>query len=469
MPIIQQLISHDELISQLTYPPIIVNDICNETVEERDKIRDLISTRYSTDTINTLPSCMCGELKGVFSVGLVCNKCKTMTKSQMGNSTEYILWFRRPEGVEKLINPHFLIMLMNRFKKSGYNIIKWLMDPSYRPQVKTPDVITSLVSLGMTRGYNNFVENFDHYLEILFNHKDFKAKSNSVDYLYELYKRDRNKLFADYIPLPNKSLLIIEETNVAVYVDPIVTKAIDAIQMLVSIDKSFYDQRPKTKENRTAKALLALADFFQSYYKTGLDKKTGQLRKHIFSTRCNFTARAVVTSITEPHKYDEFWAPWNVGPTTFRFHLMNKLYKRGWNHNDALELLSTHINKYHPLIDELLQEIINESPEKGIVSLLQRNPSLLKGSVQRAKITKFKPNPDDKTFSISILNVKHYNGDFDGDNFNIKIAVDNLMADSWKPLKTHYSVFQLTKPHEIHPFVFMPKPVVASMSEWMDY
>lgn len=407
MPVFQRIVDFNQVFMQLSEPPIIINDLVNNSEEDKERIKELVTTRYSSDMITLLPSCRCGATKGEFSVGVKCGFCNTVVRSSVENDIEPTVWFRKPNGVEKLINPIIWIMLKARFKKSGFNIIQWITDTTYRPAVKQPAVINRLVEAGIQRGYNNFVVNFDAVIAYLFTLKDFKRPTE--DHLKQLLSDNRHLIFSDYIPIPNKSLLIIEKTNVGIYVDPIIIKAIDAIEMLVSIDKNFYDQNARVKENRTVKAISKLSDFYEMFFSANLSPKSGQFRRHVFGTRTNFSFRAVITSLTDTHDYDEIHVPWGVGLTAFRPHLLSKLMKMGMDINSAIGLLLGHVEKYHELLDKLLKELIAEAPGGSISCLLQRNPSLLQGSAQRVRITKFKTDPSIHTISLSIIIVRAYN------------------------------------------------------------
>jgi len=373
MPVFQQLIDLNEMFNKLADPPIIINDLSNSSDEERKLISEIITTRYSSDMISLLPSCRCGATKGEFSTNIKCNYCGTNVTSQVENEVESSVWFRKPVGVNKLISPIIWIMLKARFKRSGFSIIQWLTDTTYRPNVKQPLVVNKIVDAGIQRSYNNFVDNFSSIMDFLFSLKEFQLKKNTVDYLKILIDQNKNTVFSDYIPLPNKSFLIIEKTNLGTYVDFIVIEAIDAIEMLVSIDKAFYDQNIRSKENRTAKAISKLSDFYEKFYKLNLSPKSGQFRKHIFGTRTNFSFRAVISSLTDTHEYDTIQVPWGVGLTAFRPHLINKLLKIGYDLNSAIGLLWGHVERYSPLLDSLLQELISESINKSIYVTIQRN------------------------------------------------------------------------------------------------
>ena len=379
MPIYQQLSNFDREFNSLREIPIIINDLVNNSKEDKDFIKNIVTTRYDGDLISLLPSCRCGSIKGEFSIGVTCPTCNTLVKTSLESDIESMIWFRKPHGVAKLINPHVWLMLRNRFTKSGFNVIQWLTDTTYKAPVKEPPILAKLKADGVPRGYNNFVQNFRMIMEYLFSIKQFDVNDN-IDYLKQLllgHESNLQYIFSDYIPLPNKSILIIETTNVGIYVDPVVVGIVDAIEMLVSIDNDFYDQSIKVKENRTVKAIVKLVEYFEKYLKTNLTPKGGQLRRHVFGTRTNFSFRAVVSSLTGPHEYDEIHVPIGIGLTAFRPHLLNKLFKLGYDHNSAIGLLLSHTEKYHPLLSRLLQELIDESPDKGLKCLLQRNPSLM--------------------------------------------------------------------------------------------
>lgn len=411
VPVFQQLVNYTELFHQLSEPPVIINDLANTFEQEKENVKNLITTRFSSDMIDLLPSCQCGVTKGVFSVGVTCSYCDTIVKSSIISDIEPTVWFRKPNGVSNLINLVVLSMLRKRFTKSGYDVIQWLIDSTYRSNVKQPQIVSRLIEDGIPRGYNNFVENFDRIITHLFTIKDFKPKKKQHDYLKDLLEQNRHLIFSEYIPLPNKSLIIIDKTDLGIFVDPNIVQAVDVIEMLVSIDKNFYDQTAKVKENRTAKALIKLSDFYEDYEKKSVCPKPGQFRRHIFGSRTNFAFRAVISSLTDTHSYDEIHVPWGIGLTCFKPHILNKLMKLGMDVNSANGLILGHVNKYHPMLDRLLQELIDETPTKGIVVIAQRNPSLLQASAQRVRITKFKKDPLDYTVSLSILIVKGFNAD----------------------------------------------------------
>ena len=61
------------------------------------------------------------------------------------------------------------------------------------------------------------------------------------------------------------------------------------------------------------------------------------------------------------------------------------------------------VNKYDPIIAEILDELIVESAYKGIPVMILRNPSLFQSSTLLMYITEFKKDVQDRTVSLSQL------------------------------------------------------------------
>lgn len=394
--------------------PFILNDVADCGEKEKQALNNLIYTKYSSDLLSNLPTCECGEVVGEFNLGVVCSVCGTTVRPPIEQDLEPLVWMRAPQGVAALINPSVWTMLNRKFTRSGFEILRWICDTTYKPQVKVPPVMDAVQALEIPRGYNNFVQNFDKIMDHLFELRVFRQRRNVVDPLYEVIRKYRHCVFSEYLPLPNRSLLVIEETNVGTYVDPIITGAVDAIRTMTAIDSPLSNHSVRVKENRTVKTIAQLAEFYENLYRYTLAKKEGIFRKHVFGTRSHFSFRAVITSLTAEHSYSEIHIPWGVGVSVLRIHLMNKLIRRGYTPNEAVGFLNEHSQKYSPLLDELFQLLIAESAYPGLPAVIQRNPSLERGSAQATFITKVKTDIDTPTVSLSILTVKGMNADFDG-------------------------------------------------------
>ena len=389
--------------------PIIINTRSESSKEDKEELNKLIYTRYKTDLLSNLPACECGEIVGEHNVGVVCPKCTTQVTSPMDQELEPIAWMQAPIGVAALMNPIVWTMLKEKFTIGGFEVIRWLCDGGYRPTVKRPPALEGIMALDLPSGYNNFVNNFDMIMEKLFNCKAFKPKKGATNILYDLIKLQRDCIFSQYLPLPNRSLLVIEDSPAGAYLDPIIPGVVDAIRTMASIDSALSPHTVRVKENRTVKTIAQLANFYDDLYKNSLAEKEGIFRKHIYGTRSHFSFRAVISSSTDNHKYDEIYIPWGIGISVLRIHLVNKLFKLGYTPAGAVYFLNKHSQIYNPLLDTLFQELIAEAPGRGVSCILQRNPSLERASAQAMYITRVKTDPLIPTVSLSILSVVGYN------------------------------------------------------------
>lgn len=476
-----QLVNFNELFYKYSSRRVtIVNDFEESSEKQKESLNKLIYTTYAGDVLSNLPSCVCGETVGYHNArvgdrpGVICPECDAECVEHVDQPLEPLVWIRKPNGVNGVINPIVWLMLRKKFTTSSFEIIRWMCDTTYAPPVKQPSVLPVIERImrekNIRRGLNNFIEKFDDIMDMLFSLKAFRTKgTKKFGNLQRLLREQRDCIFSDYLPLPNRALMVIEESHLGTYVDPIITGAIDAIRRMVGIDTEMSVHEVRTKENRTVKTIAQLAEFYEGLYKNTLARKPGILRKHVFGSRAHFSFRGVISSLTDVHDYDEVHLPWGMAVSTLRIHLMGKLMRRGYTPNEAFLFLNEHSQKYHPLLDELFQLLIAESPYAGIPIILQRNPSLERASAQALFITKVKTDVDIPTISISILAVKGWNADFDGDQLNGTLAIDIMTAEELRKLAPHQSTFNMKSPRQVAVNLSMPKPVIATIANWMHY
>lgn len=449
--------------------PTIVNDVADSTEQQKEAFNKKIMTTYAGDLLSNLPTCECGVTHGEPDIGVTCPECKTKVQAHMDQALEPLLWVRKPNGVTGLINPNIWLMLKKKFTRSGFEIVRYLCDTNYKPTVKRPGIMKEVDAFNIPRGLNNFIANFDKIMNILFGLKAYRLKGGEVDPLLELLRKSKNQIFSDYIPVPNKALIVIEESNMGTWIDPIIVGAVDAIRMMVGIDLEGNNLQLWVKENRVVKMIAHLAAYYEGLYKTTLAKKPGILRKHVFGSRSHFSFRAVISSLTAAHDYDEIHIPWGIAVSVLKVHLTNKLFKEGMNPNQVTGFLNEHAQKHHPLLERLFKELIAESPFRGIPCVMQRNPSLERGSAQSVFITRVNSDPMVPTVAISILAVNGLSADFDGDSINFTLPLDIYTTEALRPLSGHMSTFDLNSPRKVSRNLAMPKPPIATIANWMHF
>lgn len=463
------LVDHDELFEQTHVQPILVNDFDLSSSDQLDKLNNLIYTSYDDDSLEVVPSCDCGDIKGEYNVGVRCPTCGTECLSVTERPLESVLWIAAPKGVDALINPEVWIILKDAFKISDISVLDWLTNPRYRvPIEKEPPAIARLKEMNVERGLNNFYRNFDSIIDLLINGKIIKkGNMEQRQQLLEFIRLNRKAIFSKHLPIPSKVAFIKEDTAMGNYADPAMLPAIDAIRTISSIENSVKPLGETSKQVRTVDVINQLSEYYKNFFSKTISPKAGWFRKHIYGSRIHFSARAVIASISKPHTYDELHLPWSLAVMFLKVHLTSKLLKRGFTPNEAIRHIYEHTLKYDILLDEIFQELISEGPEGRLQVALQRNPSLTRGSMQSLGVSKIKTNPNDNTISLSVLVLAAYNADFDGDALNLMLIHDYKTYTRMQRLAPHLYALDLNKPRQLSGFMALPAPVVANIANFV--
>lgn len=451
----------------------VVNDISVALASEKEDFNRKIMTRFSgDDLLSNLPSCYCGQTTGEQNKYDICNVCHTPVIDSTMQELEPIVWMRAPNGVRSLINPLFWTMISEFFSRGNFDVLRWIADTNYHPVARVPAVMEAVKAVIPDRGYNYFIDNFldgDRIIERLMELKVYRTppKRKVATDLMEMIRRYRHCLFPQHVPFPNKALVVLERSNVGNYIDTTISGVVDAIRTMTGIDLPENNFSIRTKENRTIKTLCQYGEFHLEWASKSLAGKPGILRKHVYGSRSDFSFRAVITSISDAHRYDDIYISWGIAVSVFRLHLANKLDRLGWLSNQIVGFLDEHAQKFHPLLAKLFDELITESPGGRIPVILGRNPSLQRGSTQQLFISRVKHDVQIPTISLSVLVLRSFNADFDGDQVNVSLALDNRTAQDQRALAPHMSTLDLDEPYHISSSLSLPKPVVSSIVEWM--
>ena len=420
MAVILELKNYDDLFNRTKNEKFLLNYEDAFSQENKERLDQLITSSYSSDNLSLIPACSCGELKGTYYVGDECSKCKTLVKSTIDDNLSFLIWVERPQTVQKFISPMVMAILLNRYKitRPSLQLVHYLIVPNLRIdarfQRKTVESLDKLDFLlakeNITRGYNSFVENFYKIIEILETNFSRAKKSEKEEFYNWLYE-NRNNIFSNYLPFPNKAIFTIDANELGSFIDRSLLEPLNAIRRLTGIDA--YTQQTAGKQIKVAKSLIELSSFYRKYMENSFFKKPGLIRQHISSTRSHFTARAVITSIPGPNKYDDLHLPWSLSCTLLREHILKGLSNRGYSYKEAVNYFMFHNKIFSPVISEIFDDIL-KAAGGGIEVLLIRNPSLHRGSVQALRVVHFKKDVDDNTISTSLSILPSFNGDYDG-------------------------------------------------------
>jgi len=481
-----------------TRPPTFVNDLDQNDVASRDRLNELLMTTYESDTLESVPSCQCGFLHGGHeNPNRVCPECNTTPAIPSEREIESQLWIRAPDGVRGMIHPLLLGYLDRFFGAAGASLITYMMDQHYRPKKKTPAIL--LVERSPhKRGLNYFIDNFEAVFDFLLYQSGNSKSRKDKERFKEFILRNRSKLFPQALPIPSKITFIVENTPTGKFGDSAMDSALDAVRTIGGISTSIEPLRVDQLESKAFRASMQLCKFYDAQYRDTLSPKAGWFRRHIFGSRPAFSFRAVISSLSEAHRYNEVHLPWSLSVSLFKIHLRNKLQRRGFSPLRSNQYLNDHIETYSPLLAELFEELIAEATDQarreakrnaatsilanvaldpsirsqmdydsGIPCVIQRNPSLKRLSAQRFFITKIKDDPSINTISLSVLVLKGPNADFDGDALNGILILDAVMRRGLSKLDSHYAVMDMHEPHKLSGDIAIPGPVLSTMDHWL--
>ena len=465
--IYSKFLSLDILYSRTTCSKVLLNDLAYFDKSTLVNISDLLTTTYETDVLSTLPTCDCGDKKGTYLTGKVCTICGTDVKDPF-ERIEPNIWMRSLDQDQLFISPEYWLMVRKILGKN-LDALRWLSDTSYNPPKEIPNWLRDAEKLIGGRFYSNLIDKFEDVLTLILSYSSFRIKKPAVKELEDaiiLYRENKDRILSRYLPIPNKRLFVVEKTSKGVFTNLMLSGVLDLV--LTFIKAAGETKTVRRRSNIMGSTISNLASLYDEIYKEFLAKKGGMLRKHVYGTRSHFTFRAVIVSKTGPHNYDEIDVPWNIGVTAFRPHLLNKLRQKGIPYRKSDPMLFAAVNHYNPIIDECLRELIAESSDsRGIPILLARNPSLLQGSIQKVYISRFKIDPGDNTMAMSTLIMPAPNADVDGDELNVTILLDNLMAENTDSLSPHFNVTDLTKQYSVSGNLSVMSPATATISNYL--
>ncbi len=439
-----------------------------------------LKTEYNTDTISMVPSCDCGEVKYGYNIGMRCPHCHTMVTEQHVK-TEPRMWMYSINSNLPFINPMFWIMFDGVISSSD-SWLYYLCSNKSTPKGKIPPYVHGVVVdvLNGVRTYASLIANLQTILEyLIINPAIIKNKKDyPLSILLNVLCSTPELVFTPMLPMVNKKLFVQEDTTsgkytnietVAGVTDTVLSWIAGCNKIYPIIDNQDNSEADIRRADRAIDGLMSstlnkLGEFYNIYIVDYLHGKPGLFRKHVYGARSHHTFRAVITPISGPHKYTELHVPMTIGLVVYRPAVMNKLViKYGYTIKEATSMLNVGIKQYIPLLYAILCELIDESPEKQLPVIAQRNPSQFQGSALALGITLFKKDLYDYTVSISAKVIKYPNGDYDGDELNFTAGLDNLMGYEMKTLAPHFNIVGYDKPYTLSSNFTIGGPAHATM------
>lgn len=374
------VVDHNEMFHSEPGEKLFANDFKINIQEEKEAFQRAIYSHYKdAEAVENTVNCDCGQCTEAYKLGLICENCNTEVVKNASRPIKPSMWIRTPQGVSGLISPVLYIMLSGHMSKKGFDFLEYLTNTNYRwdmesiASAETRRQVDRLLVRNIPRGLNNFIDNFDEIFDALMAIGVISRRKKELE---DFIRANKEKLFPDYLPIPSKLFFVVESTTSGIYIDKPIGAAVDAALTIAGIESSATELSSINVQNRVAKAIKLLSSFHEVYGKDRIARKPGLIRKHTLGGRVNLTARAVITSISEPHDYDEIHIPWGLACQLLKYHLVNKLKRRlRLTAREAISYVYSKAVKYDPLLDEIFKELIAEAKYKGLGCILARNQS----------------------------------------------------------------------------------------------
>lgn len=488
-----RIISLEEAVKRNSIRPEIINHIDANTEQEQEALKKKLVTVYdSQDVFLDVPQCECGGLTGGHYVdcngnGTVCPTCHTEVTNPTDRKIESSLFFAAPEGIKRLITPLAWIILSEQMIAKGrrdFNFLSYILNPSYRDpedNAKAMAFVDAFKASGIERGINSFFDNYELILDICYH----LSKSADKDDWLECCITFKNEFFTKILLIPSKIAFAIEKTSLGTYYDNSMNSCIDAVFTATSLENlGGYDNAPRNIRRQInthlAKILEGFGTYAQVLWVENLQKKNAWLRKAIYGCRMNLSFRTIVTSRHEPHDYRKIKMPYAIMLNVYQPLVYSKLiYERGYNMKQATKIIETGFSPINPLLWELLEELINETPPeepsfamegheryqnllktqpkrigRGLETTNTRYPTLDRLSTQLYYIDAI----TEHTTEVPLQTVIGPNMDFDGDMTQGTVTYG---MPGFNFLQPHYGLHSTMKPFQIRHIASLPDTIVV--------
>lgn len=412
------------------------NKPINKEIKDPDGI---FSPRFGQTLSDVNPhidryKCQCGRLKSRIRNGMMCEVCHTRVKyvdddfkyfGWLVLNDEYVIHPNLYKTIEFLCGSQVLINMLfceDEKDEDGHSMSEKRMDKKFKGTFKIDKRGKNEPFYG--KGMRYFRQHFDEIMLYYFNHASNKMAK--LPYYKDILD-NRDNIFTQSIPVftallrpfelsENKKQFSFEGTN-AIY--NIMSKLVHEVN----------DTSLKMKRNSKAKqtALFDIQEKFCELYKevvSILSGKKGNIRQ-LFGGRYSFSSREVI--VQNPKlRIDEVTMPYFALVELLRLRIINILKK---TYNMSYLDAQAHWYKASLEPDITVIEIINgiiKSEKRGIPVLINRNPTICKGSILQMFCVGMTFT---YTLGLPLQVLQKLAADFDGDVLNVYLIINQEFFD----------------------------------------
>ena len=390
-----------------------------ETVES---VINAVSTLLSTKEVSIAAQCQCGHLLGNYLINKTCMECDTKC---LLPDPEYkpTVWYSISKDVDHtFMHPWFLIEVNNYFKSSfKMEFIRFLNAKSqanakHSKYIPFVDIFRKYANDPKETRLNIFKK---HWVDILRDITEVDDKYHLLHNLINYYIPYTNLLSPKSLPILSKRIMVIEKSKAKKQTLALTKRILKFVDITTKGFKTNHDQYDELDYINLELALLfdKVAKNKEGY----LSSKPGLIRRHIGGSPTIYSLRNVITLLNkgDSHKTDEIHIPYSTAVSIFRYHVMNRLYKK-YDRQIPLYQFRAKINKGERNFDIDLYEIIEQMlvENNGVRTTLLRNPIQSSYGLVSARFTHVKKDLHDLSFGLSPVALEPSNADIDGDELH---------------------------------------------------
>lgn len=458
----------NKIFSELPIEPIILNNFRSTTTSMREVIHNMLITTYGKKvmSIDPVPSCYCTNLKGVQLLNQQCDICNQRVLKRHEHGLISYVWFESPDGTETLISPVAWNMLSAPISTGKWDGLLWLLTTKGNlPRDATAkQKAAKALRSGLKRGLHENLANPEKMFEFIISNASPASngtKPSKRDELAEFIERFKHTFFSTRLALPTRASFIIEKTETTDWAN---SEPMGLIMEAVSSCLAAANEtNPEKATNRSVTACKYLADYYKAMFSV-VGKKGKMLRGMHFGGRNNYTIRAVITSMSEPHDYNTMHIPASQAIVALEIQIRNILInKLGFSDTEAVNFIRRNTRKPSAEMMEILEHLVSLTENgKGFPVLATRYPSLDPASTQLFYVNGF----TERGIRISNITLKGPNADFDGDEYTLQILTDMEIIRMFKAMSPHFSFINYSKPDSVTANISMPKQIAGI---WANY
>ena len=386
-------------------------------------------------------TCKCGNLYGRALEGKECPKCNTKVEEQYGVNLDRFGWIDL--GELQIIIPSAFYMLASIIGPTQFDaILRYDVEiDADGIMIKKPTTVTSNKILNK---YNNIglIEFKKKMVEILEICRIMKP--HKIDMINHILKY-KNRIFSSKIPVFSSLLrpaFASSSSNMLSY-DKINARYITILNN-VKIIRRGNTGKMKSSTITTLYAIQQeLNDLYTKVIDSKLNGKEKLPRGKIMSNRVDYSARMVATSLVGEYAgVNHIVLNYKAFIEMYKLELINCMM-RGLPKPNPLFITMTifelleYLNKlkYSDIFDPNVYEIIDflvKNHKDGLWLLVGRNPSMTISSGQVCRIVHVMKDPSIKTCKIQLTSLSPFNGDFDGDEFNLMSLKEKVILQAFR-------------------------------------